>query len=138
MQEVNPNDFDQKPFLRLFSSILNDLKVIELENASLYRKLLFLMSESFYTLQPLNVPAFSFSWIQLISHRNFLSSLLLVNGHEVLFFHGVSNFVVLASLSKITLCSFGFCFAFLFYPPIVTFQSDALSINTPGLFDTFA
>ena len=85
MQEVNPNDFDQKPFLRLFSSILNDLKVIELENASLYRKLLFLMSESFYTLQPLNVPAFSFSWIQLISHRNFLSSLLLVDGHEVLF-----------------------------------------------------
>ena len=83
MQEVNPNDFDQKTFLRLFSSILNDLKPIQLENSVLYRKLLFLMSEMFYSLRPLIVPAFSFSWIQLISHRNFLSCILLVDDHEV-------------------------------------------------------
>ena len=83
MQELNPNDFDQKPFLRLFSSVLNDLKPLEIEHASLYRGLLSLIGEVFHSLRPAAVPSFSFSWIQLVSHRNFLSSFLLADGQKV-------------------------------------------------------
>ena len=86
MQEVNPNDFDQKPFLRLFSSILNDLKPLEVESVAVYRKSLSSMSEMFHALRPSVVPSFAFSWIQLVSHRNFLSSLLLVEGQKVILF----------------------------------------------------
>lgn len=39
-QELNPNDFDQKPFLRIFSSVLNDLKPLEMENPTVYIQVL--------------------------------------------------------------------------------------------------
>lgn len=39
-QDVNPNDFDQKPFLRIFSSVLNDLKPMELENPLAYQQII--------------------------------------------------------------------------------------------------
>jgi CCR4-NOT transcription complex subunit 1 len=39
-QEINPNDFDQKPFLRIFSSILNDLSIIEMSSQNVYQNIL--------------------------------------------------------------------------------------------------
>ncbi|KAJ3305272.1 hypothetical protein HDV03_001870 [Kappamyces sp. JEL0829] len=81
-QEQNPNDFDQKPFLRIFSSILNDLKPYEMENPYLYQQLLCSISNTLHTLRPTNVPTFSFSWVQLICHRNYLSCVLLADGQK--------------------------------------------------------
>lgn len=40
MQELNPNDFDQKPFLRIFSSILNELKPMEKDSPVAYHRIL--------------------------------------------------------------------------------------------------
>jgi CCR4-NOT transcription complex subunit 1 len=41
------------------------------------------LSNTFHTLRPSFVPSFSFSWVQLISHRNFLASVLLADGVKV-------------------------------------------------------
>ena len=47
-QELNPNDFDQKPFLRIFSSILNDLSIIEISTPDIYHSILVSIRYDFF------------------------------------------------------------------------------------------
>lgn len=77
--------FNQRPFLRLYSSILNELKTLQLEFGSLYIHIISSIGNSLYTLQPSFVPGFTFGWVQLISHRHFMPSLLLTGDKKVLF-----------------------------------------------------
>lgn len=68
--------FNQKPFFRLYSSILSELHAIEGSVAEDYADLMLILSESFMTMQPLHFPGFTFAWMTLISHRLYMPKIL--------------------------------------------------------------
>ena len=77
-------NFDQRPYFRLLVNLLQDLGVPDSKqdpNPSLL-PLLSAYGQIFIALQPSVVPGFTFSWLQLISHRCFMSHLLLVKGQK--------------------------------------------------------
>ncbi|CAL1703968.1 unnamed protein product [Somion occarium] len=82
MHEEQGPAFQQKPFFRFFSSLLNDLHSIESSLGSVYFQLLLAMGDTFSSLQPTYFPGFAFSWMSLISHRLFMPKLLLSENRE--------------------------------------------------------
>ncbi|KAG4096458.1 Not1-domain-containing protein [Neocallimastix lanati (nom. inval.)] len=74
--------FNQQPYFRLFSSILYELEKIEKNIQQIYFQILLSISNSFHSLQPLSVPGFTFSWLQLISHRSFMPKLILLENQK--------------------------------------------------------
>ncbi|KAI8897671.1 CCR4-Not complex component, Not1-domain-containing protein [Globomyces pollinis-pini] len=76
VHEKSNINFYQKPLYRLFSSILNELQSNEEELGTSYIEILVVISNVFHTVKPTFLPGFAFSWVQLISHRHFLSPLL--------------------------------------------------------------
>ncbi|KAG6832730.1 hypothetical protein H0H92_012302 [Tricholoma furcatifolium] len=80
-EEQGPG-FQQKPFFRFFSSLLNDLHGIETHLGPVYFQLLIAISDTFSSLQPTYFPGFAFSWMCLISHRVFMPKLLLSENRE--------------------------------------------------------
>ncbi|CAO3593285.1 unnamed protein product [Absidia cylindrospora] len=74
--------FDQRSFLRLFTSLLADLHVAEHQLQNIYIPTLITMANTFHTLQPSNFPGFSFAWLQLISHRFFMPKLLFAENQK--------------------------------------------------------
>lgn len=74
--------FDQRPFLRLFTSLLTDLHNTEQNIQSLYFPMLTAFSNTLYTLQPSHFTGFAFAWLQLISHRFFMPLLLLADNQK--------------------------------------------------------
>ncbi|RUS19853.1 hypothetical protein BC937DRAFT_86816 [Endogone sp. FLAS-F59071] len=77
--EQRRHQFNQKPFLRLFSSLLNDFNSYEHQFQPIYFQILSALGNTFYTLQPLCFPGFTFAWLQLISHRLFMPKLLIAD-----------------------------------------------------------
>ncbi|KAL7319889.1 CCR4-NOT core subunit cdc39 [Mucor circinelloides] len=73
-------EFNQKPFLRLFASLFNEISKIRTK--SIDASALITFSDALYTLQPNNFPGFAFSWLQLISCRSFLPQLLVANDNN--------------------------------------------------------
>ncbi|KAI0075480.1 Not1-domain-containing protein [Panus rudis PR-1116 ss-1] len=82
MHEEQGPAFQQKPFFRFFSSLLNDLHSLESSLGSVYFQLLLAISDVFSSLQPTSFPGFAFSWMSLISHRLFMPKLLLSENRE--------------------------------------------------------
>ncbi|EGN96141.1 hypothetical protein SERLA73DRAFT_112282 [Serpula lacrymans var. lacrymans S7.3] len=82
MHEEQGAVFQQKPFFRFFSSLINDLHSIEAHLGTAYFQLLIAISDTFSSLQPTYFPGFSFSWMCLISHRLFMPKLLLSENRE--------------------------------------------------------
>ncbi|KAF9532432.1 Not1-domain-containing protein [Crepidotus variabilis] len=80
-EEQGPN-FQQKPFFRFFSSLVNDLHTIESHLGPVYFQLLIAISDTYSSLQPTYFPGFAFSWMSLISHRLFMPKLLLSENRE--------------------------------------------------------
>ncbi|KDR81370.1 hypothetical protein GALMADRAFT_239234 [Galerina marginata CBS 339.88] len=80
-EEQGPN-FQQKPFFRFFSSLVNDLHSIESHLGPVYFQLLVAISDTYSSLQPTYFPGFAFSWMCLISHRLFMPKLLLSENRE--------------------------------------------------------
>ncbi|CAO3623766.1 unnamed protein product [Mucor hiemalis] len=80
--EVRGQHFDQRPFLRLFTSLLTDLHNAEQNIQSLYFPMLTAFSNTLYTLQPTHFTGFTFAWLQLISHRLFMPQLLLADNQK--------------------------------------------------------
>ncbi|TFK67891.1 Not1-domain-containing protein [Pluteus cervinus] len=74
--------FQQKPFFRFFSSLINDLHTIETHLGPVYFHLLIAISDTLSSLQPTYFPGFAFSWMCLISHRLFMPKLLLSENRE--------------------------------------------------------
>lgn len=68
--------FQQKPFYRLFSSLLHELKLAEASLEGAYQQTLLAMGNTLSTLQPSFFPTFTFSWMSLVSHRLFMPKLL--------------------------------------------------------------
>lgn len=75
--------FQQKPFFRFFSSLVNDLHSIENHLGPVYFHLLVAISDTYSSLQPTYFPGFAFSWMCLISHRLFMPKLLMSENREV-------------------------------------------------------
>ena len=69
--------FQQRPFFRLFSSLLHDLRAAEPSLQGVYPLALQAISNSLSTLQPLFFPGFAFAWVSLMSHRLLMPPLLL-------------------------------------------------------------
>ncbi|RDX42663.1 Not1-domain-containing protein [Lentinus brumalis] len=82
MHEEQGPHFQQKPFFRFFSSLLNDLHTIESSLGTAYFQLLLAIGDTFSSLQPTYFPGFAFSWMSLISHRLFMPKLLLSDNRE--------------------------------------------------------
>jgi len=80
-EEQGPN-FQQKPFFRFFSSLVNDLHSLENHLGPVYFQLLIAISDTYSSLQPTYFPGFAFSWMCLISHRLFMPKLLLSENRE--------------------------------------------------------
>lgn len=74
-EELGPR-FQQRPFFRLFSSLLHDLHAAEGALHGAYGAALLAVGNSLNTLQPLFFPGFAFAWVSLVSHRLFLPQLL--------------------------------------------------------------
>ncbi|KAJ7684728.1 Not1-domain-containing protein [Mycena polygramma] len=82
MHEEQGPAFQQKPFFRFFSSLINDLHTIEAHLGPVYFQLLIAISDTLSSLQPTYFPGFAFSWMCLISHRLFMPKLLLSENRE--------------------------------------------------------
>ena len=75
--------FEQKPFYRLYSSLLIDLHSIRSHLGSGYIGLLNTISNSIASIQPNIFPRFAYAWTGLISHRFFMPFLLAPENKEV-------------------------------------------------------
>ncbi|KAI6162328.1 CCR4-Not complex component, Not1-domain-containing protein [Pisolithus thermaeus] len=88
MHEEQGAVFQQKPFFRFFSSLVNDLHSMEVHLGSAYFHLLVAISDTFSSLQPMYFPGFAFSWLSLISHRHFMPKLLLAETARLRLYRG--------------------------------------------------
>ncbi|CAO3700331.1 unnamed protein product [Rhizopus stolonifer] len=82
LHDQRQQQFDQRPFLRLFTSLLCELHSSEQQLQTSYMFILTTLSQAFGTLQPTQFPGFAFAWVQLISHRLFMPKLLLAENQK--------------------------------------------------------
>ncbi|KAG8653698.1 CCR4-NOT transcription complex subunit 1-like isoform X2 [Manihot esculenta] len=80
--EEKKTSFNPRPYFRLIVNWLMDLispdPVIDGANF----QILTAFAGAFHNLQPLKVPAFSFAWLELVSHRSFMPKLLTGNAQK--------------------------------------------------------
>ncbi|KAG0365781.1 CCR4-Not complex component, Not1-domain-containing protein [Gamsiella multidivaricata] len=100
--EQRRGQFNQKPFLRLFSGLLTEMMTSYESSPGMYFQILTAFSNTFHTLQPLVFPGFTYGWLSLISHRAFMPKLLLAE-----------NGKGWASFQKLLVCLFRFLAPFL-------------------------
>jgi CCR4-NOT transcription complex subunit 1 len=74
--------FNPRPYFRLFINWLLDLSSLDPVIDGANYQVLVMMANAFHALQPLKVPAFSFAWLELVSHRSFMPKLLTGNGQK--------------------------------------------------------
>jgi CCR4-NOT transcription complex subunit 1 len=73
--------FDPRPYFRLFVDLLHDFNALDLSlDANI--QILMAFGHAFHGLQPVVVPPFAFAWLELISHRMFMPTLLLAKGQK--------------------------------------------------------
>ncbi|XP_065859281.1 uncharacterized protein [Euphorbia lathyris] len=80
--EEKKTSFNPRPYFRLFVNWLLDFVSPDpvIDGASF--QILTTFASTFHTLQPLKVPAFSFAWLELVSHRSFMPKLLTGNAQK--------------------------------------------------------
>ena len=82
-QVIQGERFNQRLFFRLLSSILCDWHDYGRENYEQDKDMLLAFAECFASLPPRLFPAFTYSWLMLISHRQFMPSLLKLSNDKV-------------------------------------------------------
>lgn len=75
------NSFNQKPFFRLYCSLLSEFYECQ-ETTQASDEILFPITEALLTLQPNFFPAFSFGWLSLISHRLFMPKIMTLTNQK--------------------------------------------------------
>ncbi|CAH7667572.1 exoribonuclease [Phakopsora pachyrhizi] len=80
-KELGEN-FQQKPFFRFFSSLLVHINALESHLGSSYQSVMMTMSNLIHSMQPVNFPGFTTSWMALISHRLLMPKLLMFKDRE--------------------------------------------------------
>ncbi|KAK3001357.1 hypothetical protein RJ639_021136, partial [Escallonia herrerae] len=71
--------FNSRPYFRLFINWIFDLLAPDSILDGAHLQVLVAFANAFHSLQPLRVPAFSFAWLELVSHRNLMPKLLTSN-----------------------------------------------------------
>ncbi|KAK9824056.1 hypothetical protein WJX72_007392 [[Myrmecia] bisecta] len=79
--ELKAGDFNSRPFYRICLGFISELAPSDPNDAPGFA-MLSALAVTFAGLQPLRVPGFAFSWLELISHRNFMPKLLLAPNHS--------------------------------------------------------
>ncbi|SCP04373.1 CCR4-NOT transcription complex subunit 1, putative [Plasmodium ovale] len=72
----NVNHFNQRPYFRLFLSILIEMDKNEKSIEQSYTKCMLALGYYLSILNPIRVPRFVFAWLELISHKLFLPKIL--------------------------------------------------------------
>lgn len=80
--EEKKTAFNPRPYFRLFIDWLLDLNTLDPVFEGANFPVLTALATSFHALQPLKVPAFSFVWLELVSHRSFMPKLLSGNAQK--------------------------------------------------------
>lgn len=68
--------FNQKPYFRLLSNLLQDFGAKDSLFDSMQEELFITLCRVFHNINPLLIPVFAFNWLELISHRSFLPAIL--------------------------------------------------------------
>lgn len=76
-QQSNAVLWDQRPWFRLLLDLVCELNLPNPALDPIKCGIVCVFGSAFHVVQPLVVPGFSFAWLELISHRMFLSNLLL-------------------------------------------------------------
>lgn len=74
--------WDQRPWFRLLLDLVCELSLPNPALDLIKVGIVGVIGSSFHVIQPLVVPGFSFAWLELISHRMFLSNLLLAKDQK--------------------------------------------------------
>ncbi|XP_062209520.1 uncharacterized protein LOC133911335 isoform X2 [Phragmites australis] len=74
--------FNPRPYFRLFITWLYDLTTSDVHHDGSNFQVLTAFANAFHVLQPLRVPAWSFAWLELVSHRSFMPRLLMCNSQK--------------------------------------------------------
>jgi len=74
--------WDQRPWFRLLLNLIMDLNSPSSTLDPISYGILRVFGGAFHVIQPLVIPGFAFAWLELISHRMFLSNLLMVKGQK--------------------------------------------------------
>lgn len=74
--------WDQRPWYRLFLNLIIDVNKPDPAMENIKLGVLSVFGAAFHVSQPLVLPAFAFSWFELVSHRHFLPNLLLIEGQK--------------------------------------------------------
>jgi len=74
--------WDQRPWFRLLLNLVMNLNSPSSTLDPISYGILSVFGSAFHVVQPLVIPGFAFAWLELISHRMFLSNLLLVKGQK--------------------------------------------------------
>ena len=82
-QVMHGDRFNQRLFFRLYSSILCDWHDFGREDHEQDTNILLVFADNFKALPPRLFPAFTYSWLMLISHRLFMPSLLKLGSNQV-------------------------------------------------------
>ncbi|KAK9274352.1 hypothetical protein L1049_019166 [Liquidambar formosana] len=77
--EEKKASFNPRPYFRLFINWLLDLGSLDPVSDGANFQVLTAFASAFQALQPLKAPAFSFAWVELVSHRSFMPKLLTGN-----------------------------------------------------------
>lgn len=75
--------FNQRAFFRLFSSILNEWNDLARQGSHQDREIILVFADIFLRLQPRQFPSFTYSWLTLVSHRMFMPPILKLQDDDV-------------------------------------------------------
>ncbi|KAJ9563300.1 hypothetical protein OSB04_008460 [Centaurea solstitialis] len=80
--EEKKASFYPYPYVRLFKNFLLHVNSLDSVIKDANFQVLTALSNSFHALQPMKVPAFSFAWLELVSHRYFMPIMLTTNDQK--------------------------------------------------------
>jgi len=78
----SPSAFNPRPYFRMFIGWYMELLEAAVGDEVVMIPSLAALADALLALQPLRIPAFAFSWLELISHRHFMPKLLLASGQN--------------------------------------------------------
>ena len=74
--------WDQRPWFRILLNLIQDLNTPSSVLDPISFGINTVLGSAFHVVQPSVIPAFAFAWLELVSHRMFLSSLLLEDNQK--------------------------------------------------------
>ncbi|KAL0547689.1 hypothetical protein IC582_012113 [Cucumis melo] len=80
--EEKKGSFNPRPYFRLFINWLPDLGSLEPIVDGANFQILTAFANAFHALHPLKIPAFSYAWLELVSHRSFMPKMLTGNSQK--------------------------------------------------------